>query len=67
MTCLFIAFPVQGIREGYGAEGCSPEGFDTIVELPLQGSDGIMRFVRRGSGVNVYVYEPATSPDDAQG
>jgi hypothetical protein len=67
MACLFVAVPVQGIREGYGAEGCSPEGFETIVELPQLGSNRFMRFVLRENRVNVYVFERAADPSGSQG
>ena len=70
MACLFVAVPVQGIREGYGTEGCSLEGFDTIAELPQQGTNrtnGFMRFVLRDDQVNVYVYERAADRSGSQG
>ena len=57
MACLFVAVPVQGIREGYSAEGCAPEGFDTTAELPQQGTMSFMRFVLREDHVSVYIYE----------
>ena len=56
MTCLFVAVPEQGIREGNGAEGCSPEGLDTIAEMGRMEGDGLTRFVLRGDHVNVYIY-----------
>ena len=62
MTCLFVAVPGQGLREGFSAEGCSPEGLDTIAELPHLGGDGFTRFVLKGDHVNVYVYERAADP-----
>ena len=62
MTCLFVAVPVQGIREGYGVEGCAPEGSDTIAELPQQGGISFMRFVLRDDHVDVYVFERAAEP-----
>ncbi len=61
MTCLFVAVPGQGIREGYGSEGCSPEGFDTVVELPQQGNNSFRRFVLRDDHVDVYVYKGAVN------
>ncbi|MEV5070859.1 hypothetical protein MRBLMI12_002475 [Microbacterium sp. LMI12-1-1.1] len=67
MACLFVAVPVQGIREGYSAEGCSPEGFDTIAELPQQGTDSVMRFVLGKDHVSVYVYERTADPRGSQG
>lgn len=67
MACVFVAVPVQGIREGYSAEGCSPEGFDAIAELPLQGTDSFMRFVLRGDHINVYVYERTADRSGSQG
>ncbi|HEY9308640.1 MAG TPA: hypothetical protein VIP82_12645 [Microbacterium sp.] len=63
MACLFVAVPVQGIREGYSAEGCTPEGFDTTAELPQQGTMSFMRFVLREDHVSVYVYERTADPN----
>ena len=62
MVCLFIALPAQGISEGYGAEGCAPEGYITIAEMPRKGRTALIRFVLRGDQVNVYVYEMAAHP-----
>ncbi|HYJ51185.1 MAG TPA: hypothetical protein VEX12_14815 [Microbacterium sp.] len=67
MTCLFVAVPGQGPRNGYSGEGCSPEGFDTIAELPHLGGDGFIRFVLRGDQVNVYVYERPADPIPSEG
>ena len=58
MTCLFVAVPVQGIREGNSADDCSPEGMDAIAELGM-GGDGLTQFVFEGDHVDVYVYERA--------
>jgi hypothetical protein len=32
-VCLLVAVLSQGLRNGLGTEGCSPEGLDTIAEL----------------------------------
>ena len=38
-TCLLVAHPGQGLREGIGAEVCSPTGLDPIADLgPLPGA-----------------------------
>ena len=67
MTCLLLAHPVQGLREGIGDEACSPEGLDTIAELALCSQctgpgflDGlpigsVLRFDLKGDRVYVYV------------
>jgi hypothetical protein len=57
MTCVFVAVPVQGIREGYGSEGCAPAGFDPFAELPRQGSSSFMRFVVKEDRVDVHVFD----------
>ena len=69
MTCLLVAVPGQGLREGLSAEGCSPEGLDTIAELPARwtGATVFTRFVLKGDHVNVYVYERAADPSASQG
>jgi hypothetical protein len=83
MTCLLVAHPVQGLREGIGDEGCSPEGLDTIAELEYDGNNkygdsnggvfaglptsGLIRFVLRDDHVDVYVYLRATDPIAPQG
>lgn len=68
MTCLFVAVPGQGIREGYSGEGCSPEGFTTIAELPRPGENSSMRFVLLNDEyVNVIVYERPANPSGSQG
>ena len=59
MTCLFVAVPVQGIREGISDDGCSPEGMDTIAELRGCAGSSLTRFVLKGDHVDVYVYERA--------
>ncbi|WP_456824540.1 hypothetical protein [Cellulomonas sp. P5_E12] len=73
-TCLLVAHPVQGLREGIGAEACSRKGLDPIAELgPLYGFDvlppgvfaglpngSVIRFTLEGDHVNVYVR--ATDP-----
>lgn len=65
MTCLFVAVPGQGLREGFGAEGCSPKGIDTITEfVDGSSSEFLTRFVLSGEFVNVYEYvrtDPITS------
>ncbi|WP_243074362.1 hypothetical protein [Microbacterium sp. SS28] len=67
MTCLLVAIPVQGLREGYGGEGCSLEGLDTIVDLPRRGGGGLIRFVLKGDRVNVYLYEEHADPNASHG
>jgi hypothetical protein len=67
MTCLLVAVPGQGPREGLSAEGCSPEGFDTIAELPHLGSGGFIRFALRGDQVNVYQYERVANSGPSEG
>jgi hypothetical protein len=59
MTCVFVAVPRQGLREGYSGEGCAPEGFNAMAELPRQGSTTIMRFVLKDNRVDVLVYDRA--------
>jgi len=66
MACVFVAVPVQGLREGYGGEGCSPDGLDAIADLPQMRGDGFTRFMLNGDQINVYVYERAR-PIDSQG
>lgn len=39
-VCLLVAHPGQGLREGIGDEGCSPEGLDTIADLVNPRNDG---------------------------
>jgi hypothetical protein len=68
MACLLLAHPGQGLREGIGDEACSPEGLDTIAELPpccgysgpgfLDGlpTGSVPRFELKGDRVYVYVY-----------
>ena len=67
MTCLLVAVPVQGLREGYSAEGCSPEGLGIIADLPPRGSDGLTQLVLWGDHVDVYVYVRAADPNASQG
>jgi len=67
MTCLFVAVPEQGIREGNGAEGCSPEGLDTITELRHMTGDGFTQFLLKDDHINVYVYVRAPNPSGSQG
>ncbi len=59
MTCVFVAVPRQGLREGYSGEGCAPEGFSAMAELPRPGSTTIVRFVLRDNRVDVLVYDRA--------
>jgi hypothetical protein len=66
MSCLFVAVPVQGIREGLSADDCSPEGMDTIAELGM-GGDSLTQFVLRGDQVDVYMYVRAADPSASQG
>jgi len=66
MTCLFVAVPVQGIREGRSADACSPDGMVTIAELGM-GGDRLTQFVLEGDHVDVYVYERAPDPSASQG
>ncbi|WP_404430930.1 hypothetical protein LG299_13080 [Microbacterium lacus] len=62
MTCLFVAVPVQGIRNGFSADACSLSGLDTIVDAHKRG-DSLVRFVLRDDRVNVYVYQGAADPN----
>jgi hypothetical protein len=64
MVCLFVAAPERGLRDGLGAEGCSPDGFTTVAEWH-EPSGHIFRFVLRGDQVNVYLY--GRDPDGAGG
>ena len=57
MACVFVAVPGQGLREGYGAEGCSPDGLDAMANLPPMRGGGFIRFMLNGDQINVYVYE----------
>ena len=82
-ACLLVAHPRQGLREGIGDEGCSPEGLDTIAELEVGGNDrdgystggifadlptgSLIRFVLRDEHVDVYVYVSAADPIASQG
>lgn len=66
LTCLFVAVPGQGIREGLSGEGCSLKGLDTSVDLPPIGGDGLLRFVLRGDHVNVYTYEVGADPNASE-
>jgi hypothetical protein len=79
-ACLLVAHPVQGLREGIGAEGCSPEGLDTIADLVHPGNVGfssgpvfvglptgsLIRFVLQGEHVDVYVYVRAVDAFPSQ-
>jgi hypothetical protein len=82
MTCLLVAHPGQGLREGIGDEGCAPEGLDTIAELEYSGNVdgynyggvfadfptvGLIRFVLRDDHVDVYLYVSAADPIASQG
>lgn len=67
LTCLLVAVPVQGLREGLSTEGCSLGGLDAHADLPPTGGDGLIRFVLRGDHVNVYVYESGADPNASQG
>lgn len=67
-SCLLVAHPVQGLLEGIGDAQCSPDGVDTIADVPLCegcyaggvfGSlpvGSLIRFVLKGDHVDVYVY-----------
>ena len=66
MACLFVAVPVQGLREGFGTDGCSPEGIGTVANLGMP--DGsLVQFVLRDDHVIVSVFERATDPNASQG
>jgi hypothetical protein len=67
ITCLFVAVPEQGIRGGNSAEGCSPEGLDTITELRHMTGDGFTRFLLEDDHIDVYVYVRAPDPSESQG
>ncbi|WP_421742050.1 hypothetical protein [Cellulomonas sp.] len=80
-TCLLVAHPGQGLREGIGAEVCSPEGLDPIADLgPFHGGDvlppgvfaslpdgSVIRFALEGDHVNVYVFVRAADPAASRG
>ncbi|MFB7892793.1 hypothetical protein ACFC1I_11390 [Microbacterium sp. NPDC056044] len=68
VTCLFVAVPVQGLRDGLSGEGCSLNRHDATVDLPaMYGGDKLIRFVLRGERVNVYVYETGADPNSSHG
>ena len=75
---MLVAHPGQGLREGIGAEACSPKGSDPIADLgPLYGSvppgvfadlkGSVIRFALEGDHVNVYVFVRAADPAASQG
>jgi len=79
-TCLLVAHPGQGLREGIGAEACSPRGLDPTAELPISSGccyppgvfedlpvGSVILFALKGDQVNVYVYERAADPSASQG
>ncbi|KRD43075.1 hypothetical protein ASE38_01995 [Cellulomonas sp. Root930] len=80
-TCLLVAHPGQGLREGIGAEVCSPQGDDPIADLgPFYSfsvlppgvfadlPDGsVIRFALEGDHVNVYVFVRAADPAASRG
>ena len=74
-TCLLVAHPGQGLREGIGAEACSPKGIDPIAELGPLGSccappgvfaalpaSSVIRFALEGDHVDVSVFVRAADP-----
>jgi hypothetical protein len=77
--CLLVAHPVQGLLEGIGDARCSPDGLDTIADLPLCAGcaapgvfDGLptgslIRFVLKGDHVDVYEYVRAAYPRPSPG
>ncbi len=81
LTCLLVAVPGQGLREGLSAEGCSPGGLEPIAELVHPGSDGfstgavfaglptggLIRFVLLGDHVSVYLFVRVADPSGSQG
>lgn len=79
MACLLVAHPGQGLLEGIGDARCSPEGLDTIAEVPLCSgcyapgvftglpTGSLIRFVLKGDHVDVYVYVRAPDPTTSQG
>jgi hypothetical protein len=79
MACLLVAHPVQGLLEGIGDARCSPEGLDTIAEVPLCSgcsapgvftglpTGSLIRFVLKGDHVDVYVYVRAADSVASQG
>ena len=68
LTCLLVAVPVQGLREGLSGEGCSLEGLDASADVPpARGGGGLIRFVLRGDHVNVYVHGNGADPNASQG
>ena len=67
IACLLVAVPLQGLREGFGAEGCSPGGLDITVDLVDGPTDSLLtRFVLDGDHINVYIYERAPDPGAPQ-
>jgi len=74
-TCLLVAHPGQGLREGIGAEACSPIGIDPIAELGPLGSccappgvfaalpaSSVIWFALEGDHVDVSVFVRAADP-----
>lgn len=78
-ACLLVAHPVQGLLEGIGDAQCSPDGLDTIADVPLCSgcsapevfaglpTGSLIRFVLKGDRVDVYVYVRAPDPSASQG
>ncbi len=64
---MLVAVPVQGLRNGFGTEGCSPEGLDTVAELLEWPAGSLIRFVLKGDHVNVYVYARDADPSAPPG
>lgn len=68
MDCLLVAHHTQGLLEGIGDAQCSPEGIDTIADVPLCSgceapgvftglpTGSLIRFVLKGDHVDVYIY-----------
>lgn len=69
VTCLLVAVPVQGLREGLSGEGCSLGGHDTIADAQPMRNEGLIRFVLKGDNfnINVYLYESGADPNASRG
>ncbi|TFC04380.1 hypothetical protein E3O42_05135 [Cryobacterium adonitolivorans] len=66
-ACLLVAHPVQGLSEGIGAEGCSPDGLDTIADFVQIPTGSLTRFVLKGDHVDVYMFMRAADPSAPRG
>ncbi|MBB2924088.1 hypothetical protein [Cellulomonas cellasea] len=77
--CLLVAHPGQGLLEGIGDAQCSPDGVDTIADVPLcsgcsaphvfagMPTGSLIRFVLQGDHVDVYVYVRARDRSEPEG